>query len=107
MAGRAGTSRRSARVFGDFEYNWRDYDGTVIPDSDGWRALAGVEMEITQLVAGEISVGYMEQTYDQFIGPVDHHVGLDLPRRPGLEPDTTDDRQSGCGPHHRGQHAGH
>jgi hypothetical protein len=83
VGGRVGgylTSR--ARAFGDFEYNWRNYDGAVIPDSQGWRALAGVEMEITRLVAGEVSVGYMEQNYDQFAGPSTttsgwtYHAGL-------------------------------
>lgn len=52
------------RIFGDFRYNWRDYDGAIIADSDGWRALAGVEFEITRLVSGELSVGYNEQSYD-------------------------------------------
>lgn len=52
------------KVFGDFSYNWRDYDQATIVDSDGWRALAGVEFEITHLVTGELAVGYMEQTYD-------------------------------------------
>lgn len=71
-----------ARVFGDFDYNWRDYDGMTIPDSQGWRALGGVEMEVTRLISGEISVGYMEQTYDQFGGSStttagwSYHAGL-------------------------------
>jgi hypothetical protein len=71
-----------ARVFGDFGYNWRDYDGMVIPDSEGWRALGGVEVELTRLVKGEVSIGYMEQTYDQLVGPStttsgwSYHAGL-------------------------------
>ncbi len=52
------------RIFGDFRYNWRDYDGGTIADSDGWRALAGVEFEVTRLISGELGVGYNEQTYD-------------------------------------------
>jgi hypothetical protein len=55
------------RVFGDFRYNWRDYndDGG---DSDGWRALTGLEFEITRLLRGEVGVGYMEQYYDDGFG---------------------------------------
>jgi len=52
------------RIFGDFRYNWRDYDGVRIVDSEGWRALAGVEFEVTRLISGELGVGYNEQTYD-------------------------------------------
>jgi len=52
------------RLFGDFRYNWRDYNGAIIADSDGWRALAGVEFEVTRLVSGALGVGYNEQTYD-------------------------------------------
>ncbi len=53
------------RIFGDFRYNWRDYDeGVRIVDSDGWRALTGVEFEVTRLVSGELGIGYTEQTYD-------------------------------------------
>ena len=52
------------RIFGDFRYNWRDYNGVRIVDSDGWRALAGVEFEVTRLISGELGVGYTEQTYD-------------------------------------------
>ncbi len=52
------------RIFGDFRYNWRDYDEAIIADSDGWRALAGVEFEVTRLVSGELGIGYTEQTYD-------------------------------------------
>ena len=50
-------------VFGDFRYNWRDYDVSNTDDSEGWRALAGVQFEITRLLRGEIGVGYMEQDY--------------------------------------------
>lgn len=52
------------RLFGDFRYNWRDYDGATIVDSEGWRALAGVEFEVTRLISGEFGVGYNEQTFD-------------------------------------------
>ncbi len=51
------------RIFGDFRYNWREYDRAVIADSDGWRALGGVEFEVTRLVSGELGIGYAEQTY--------------------------------------------
>lgn len=51
------------RVYGDFRYNWRDYDGTEIGNSEGWRATGGVMFEITHLVSGEVGIGYMEQDY--------------------------------------------
>jgi hypothetical protein len=56
-------------VYGDFRYNWRDYDGMTIQDSEGWRAFGGVAFEITHLVHGEVGVGYMEQTYDSAGSP--------------------------------------
>jgi len=52
------------RIFGDFRYNWRDYDGVRIADSDGLRALGGVEFEVTRLISGALGIGYAEQTYD-------------------------------------------
>lgn len=65
------------RVFGDFRYNWRDYNGGGA-DSDGWRGLAGLEFELTRLVRGEIGVGYMDQGYAN--GPdatgLSYHAGL-------------------------------
>jgi hypothetical protein len=70
------------RIFGNFDYNWRNYDGMLIPDSQGWRAYGGVQTEITHLIAGEVGIGYMEQTYDQFAGPSTtasgwtYHAGL-------------------------------
>ena len=36
--------------YGDFRYNWRDYDLGTLGDSEGWRALTGVQFEITRLV---------------------------------------------------------
>lgn len=66
------------RVFGDFRYNWRDYKDDY-SDSDGWRALTGVEFEITRLLRGEVGVGYMEQYYDKGQGDeggFSYHAGL-------------------------------
>jgi len=57
------------KIFSDFRYNWRDYSGVTIQDSVGWRALGGVEFEITHLVSGELGFGYMEQTYDSSGSP--------------------------------------
>ena len=68
------------RVFGDFRYNWRDYDNGFISDSEGWRALGGVEFEITHLLWGTVAVGYMEQDYRNPLTPTargfSYHAGL-------------------------------
>lgn len=57
------------KIFSDFRHNWRDYSGATIQDSYGWRALGGVEFEVTDLVSGELGFGYMEQTYDSIGSP--------------------------------------
>jgi hypothetical protein len=52
-------------VFTSVEGNWRDLRGT--PDqslqSNGYRALAGVDLEFTRLIKGEIGAGYMQQHF--------------------------------------------
>ena len=58
-------------VFSDFRYNWRDYRIDDNDNSEGWRALAGVQFEVTRLLRGEVGVGYQEQDYDNpLIGTV-------------------------------------
>jgi hypothetical protein len=54
------------RMFGLVQGNQRDFgdDATDDRDSKGLEARAGVEFEVTRLVKGEISAGYMTQTYD-------------------------------------------
>ena len=65
------------RVYGDFRYNWRYYD-SGIGESDGWRALGGVEFEISQLLRGDIGAGYMEQYLDggETGSGLSYHAGL-------------------------------
>jgi hypothetical protein len=65
-------------VFSDFRYNWRDYNDKL-SDSDGWRALTGLEFEIGRLLNGEIGVGYMNQHYGEGQGNeggFTYHAGL-------------------------------
>jgi hypothetical protein len=64
-------------VFVDAHYNDRTYD-TGVNDSTGWRALSGISFEITRLLRGEASVGYMAQDYDTGVQVSDfsYHVGL-------------------------------
>jgi hypothetical protein len=58
--------------FADYRYNWRSYDVSSLDDSEGWRALTGVQFEITRLLRGEVGIGYMEQDYNNpAIGTVD------------------------------------
>jgi hypothetical protein len=58
--------------FADYRYNWRSYDVSSVDDSEGWRALTGVQFEITRLLRGEVGIGYMEQDYNNpAIGTVD------------------------------------
>jgi hypothetical protein len=65
-------------VFVDAHYNDRNYD-SGIGDSTGWRGLAGVAFEITNLITGEASAGYMHQDFhdtgDEESG-FSYHVGL-------------------------------
>jgi hypothetical protein len=64
-------------IFVDSHYNDRTYD-TGVNDSTGWRALSGIQFEITRLLRGEASVGYMAQDYDTGVEVSDfsYHVGL-------------------------------
>jgi len=55
-------------VFGHFAYNVRRFDdpldrNNVNRDSHGYRANAGVAMELTRLLVGEVYAGYLEQVY--------------------------------------------
>ena len=50
-------------LFVGAHYNERIYD-TGENDSTGWRALSGVEFEITRLLRGEVGAGYMMQDFE-------------------------------------------
>ncbi|MBL8552337.1 MAG: outer membrane beta-barrel protein [Hyphomonadaceae bacterium] len=68
---RAGYSISPATsFFVEGRYHKFDYD--LIPpavfvnrDSDGYEALAGVAFEVSNLITGEVSAGYLTQSYDQ------------------------------------------
>jgi hypothetical protein len=64
-------------IFVDGHANDRNYD-TGGDDSTGWRALGGVEFEVTRLLRGEIGAGYMTQNYDTgpTVSDVSYHLGL-------------------------------
>lgn len=58
-------------VFVEGGFNTRTYDqetavvgGTISQDSDGYRALVGTRVDLTNLLRGEIAAGYMKQDYD-------------------------------------------
>ncbi len=60
-------------VFGHFSYILREFDihpdrNGVDRDSHGYRANAGVAMELTRLISGEFYVGYLEQSYKAPLG---------------------------------------
>ncbi len=60
-------------VFGHFSYLLREFDihpdrNGVDRDSHGYRANAGVAMELTRLISGEFYVGYLEQSYKAPLG---------------------------------------
>lgn len=52
-------------VFAAFENNWRDLRGTPTAslNSNGYRALAGVNLELTRLIRGEFAAGYLRQKF--------------------------------------------
>ncbi len=52
-------------LFTSVEGNWRNLQGTPGQPlgSDGYRALAGFDLEFTHLIKGEIAAGYMQQHY--------------------------------------------
>jgi Uncharacterized protein conserved in bacteria len=52
-------------VFTAIEGNWRDLRGTPSQSlsSNGYRALAGVDLEVTHLIKGEVAAGYMHQHF--------------------------------------------
>lgn len=57
-------------VFVEGGYNERTYDQdttitgvTISQDSDGYRALIGTRLDLTNLLSGEVAVGYMSQDY--------------------------------------------
>jgi hypothetical protein len=57
-------SEKSA-VFAAFENNWRELRGTPTAslDSSGYRALAGINLELTRLIRGEFAAGYLRQRF--------------------------------------------
>ncbi len=59
----------SARVFVSAEHNKREYDVTPATpaqsrDSDGLDAYVGIAFDATDILTGEIGVGYLEQSFD-------------------------------------------
>jgi len=66
-------SEKSA-FFGSVEGNWRNLEGTPTQslESNGYRALAGFDLEFTHLIKGEIAGGYMRQHFvDPSIGNIE------------------------------------
>jgi hypothetical protein len=55
-----------AAVFASLENNWRDLRGSpgASLNSNGYRALAGVDLELTHLIKGEFAAGYLRQSFD-------------------------------------------
>ncbi len=53
-------------VFGAFEANRRELRGTPTESlsSRGYRALAGIDVELTHLITGELGIGYNSQQFD-------------------------------------------
>jgi hypothetical protein len=53
-------------LFTAFDANQRDLRGTPLQplSSDGYRALAGIDMEFTRLISGEIAAGFARQRFD-------------------------------------------
>jgi hypothetical protein len=52
-------------VFGSLENNRRDFRGlpTGSLDSTGYRALTGIDVELTHLIKGEFAIGYLRQNF--------------------------------------------
>lgn len=66
-------SEKSA-IFGVVESNWRELRGTPTQSlsSNGYRALAGFDVELTHLITGEIAGGYLHQHFfDASIGTIE------------------------------------
>lgn len=57
-------SEKSA-VFASLENNWRDFRGSpgASLDSNGYRALAGLNLQLTHLIKGEFAAGYLRQSF--------------------------------------------
>ena len=55
-------------IFARFDYNFRDFEGgsngTTNRDSDGVQGLLGLEFEVSRIMAGQISFGYLHQDYE-------------------------------------------
>ena len=68
---------RDASVFLRGTYNLRDHEidgqglgaGGLNRDSTGWALLAGVDFDISNLLRGNLAVGYMEQEFDDTLLP--------------------------------------
>jgi hypothetical protein len=52
-------------LFTSVENNWRDLRGspTGSLDSNGYRMLAGIDLELTHLIKGEFAAGYLHQSF--------------------------------------------
>jgi hypothetical protein len=49
-----------------FTYTRTEYDeGTVKPDSDTYEAVVGTTLDLTNLLTGEVFVGYLSRSYDE------------------------------------------
>jgi hypothetical protein len=61
-------------LFVEASRNWRTYDqdpapasGLTTQDSDGYAALVGVNFDVSNVMRGEVGVGYLRQIYDDSV----------------------------------------
>ena len=75
-------------VFTALEGNRRELRGTPTQSfsSDGYRGLAGVNIEFTRILTGEIGVGYADQQFDA--PTIATHCRSDVSRAADLEPES-------------------
>jgi hypothetical protein len=52
----------STAVFVQAGYNWQRFEDDTA-DNDGWRAVAGLQFELSRLLTGEFFAGYASQSY--------------------------------------------
>ena len=56
------------RVFAQGRYNWQDYRqdfGAISQDSQGYALSGGLAFGFSELLSGEVTVGYLSQDYDE------------------------------------------